>query len=517
MHNTLCILWPMPEGLSGIQPLQSLELRDFPDQLASAGVRLSLDLPKNLCPQQELTLSFDHIRDFRPRHLVSRTPFVHDLVQAMDLVSQAETENRSAEWITEKLGQWPDLPLDLSSFDLHPSPKKTAKGAGSVDRILDMVSMPDSSPPHGLADVKNALHRQVQAVLNHIYSQSSFRQLEILWRSLQLLFRQCGSNQRITCRILPYAPGELETALQRVFPDLVHHPLSLILIDEPINSSALKVRIMKQLAGIAEILLVPVLGWLEPDFFHGASWTECDHLPYLPHHLQRPEYAKWRAAMQQPAANWVVLTCNRFLLRPAYTRDAGGEDGALGFEEGERLWGSPVFALAALMLSSSAAYGWPTHISQWKQIHLQGMPVMDAGRHQMPTETIFSDERLEQMSRIGVCPLMGQLDRDILFSPVDSTWGGEPLSRQLFLAAISQELIQCKDDFGPDVPTQEVVRSHLRTCFDRVWSKRGGGQPKALHIEMQESKAGYQSRITLRPSKDMLPSAQEDVVLDMNW
>ncbi|MBS3780958.1 MAG: type VI secretion system contractile sheath large subunit, partial [Desulfovermiculus sp.] len=474
-------------------------------------------MPKTLCPEQELSLTFEGLRDFRPRHLVSKNPFIHAVVQAIDIVSKADSQKLSGQWITEQLGQWPDLPVDLSSFDLETVPQKPTGGTTSMDRILDMVSMPEPGSSRGLAALKSALQVHLQALLTHIYSRKAFRQLEALWRSLNLLFSQRGRDQSIICRIVPYEPGDLETALSRVFSELILDPPSLILVDEPFDASPASIRLMDQAAGIAQTLLAPAICWVGPAFFHCTTWTEWDRLPYLPHHLQRPEYAKLRAVRQQPAASWMGLSCNRFLLRPSYTRTSGEEEGALRFEEKDRPWGSPVYALAALMLSSTAVYGWPTHVSEWKRIRLEGMPVVETDTRPRPTEATLSDERLHQMSRIGLIPLMGQSGRDILFSPVDTTLGGEPLSRQLFISSISRELIRCKDAYGGQSSSKQEISRYLHRCCDRIWQERGGVQPDSVHLDVQETGSGSRSRISIAPSRGMLPGAGGDVVLDLDW
>jgi type VI secretion system protein ImpC len=289
----------------------------------------------------------------------------------------------------------------------------------------------------------------------------------------------------------------------------------VILVDHPFDARPENARLMEQVADMAEMLLVPAICWIGPGFFHLQSWADFDRLAFLPHHLERSEYAKWRTLMQKPASKWVGLTCNRFLLRQPYRAEVSSPDNGHGFDEREGLWASPVYAFAALLEASMGLYGWPTHVSDWKRVRLEGMDSAETSFGHLPTETTFTDDRLYQLSRIGVAPIMGDQDNDLLFTPLDVTLGGEALSSQLFLSLLSREVIQSKEDYE-GLPEPDSVRSHLESHFAKVWQVNGGVRPEAFEVQVQETASGCRSRISVKPSWSMLPSGK-DLSLSLDW
>lgn len=517
MELSLSILWPLPEGLTGAEPGVCFHVDDFQGDMASLGMTLNLEIPEHLCPEKELTFSFTHIRDFRPQQLIAKTPFLKNISDALDLADRARYEKQSARSIAERLRSWPDLPVDPADFVLEGGESPRSESPSSMDRLLNMVAMPEDglSSPGGFAPFTKALGQHLQDVLAHIYSQEPFRHLEAMWRSLHLLFSRSGRDMALRCRVLPFEQGSLATALEQVLPDLVQDLPHVILVDQPLDSSPLSAQLMEQVSGIAETLLVPAVCWVGPGFFNLEAWDDFGRLAFLPHHLDRGEYGKWRTLMQKPASSWVGLTCNRFLLRQAYTAGSADQGSSFGFDEQDWLWGSPIFAFAGLMEASMGMYGWPTHVSEWKRVRLEGMDMTQSSSRHLPTETTFTDERLQQLSKIGIFPIMGALGKDFVFTPLDTTWGGEPLSNQLFLSAISQEIIRIQEDFQ-GAPYSSAVRKHLQKGFARVWHEHGDVQPEALDIDVQETTAGCRSRISVKPSRAMLPSGKE-VSLDVDW
>lgn len=513
MKFSFLVLWPQIEVCQGLQSGQIISISDVPHDLKKMDLALSVSLPPGLFPQRELHLPIQEMSDFRPKRIIQNIPYLSNIQAAAESIPVSLREGLSPEAILSRLQNWPDLPLESSAFSLLPQNRPAS--SSSVDRILELVADPKAESSHtsGLKHIEKALTNHLEQVLSRIYADPDFRRLESLLRSINCLFRLCGKDIRIQCDLLPVDGQALESSIDQTLPTMIQRLPQLILLDFPLDSSSWHLGLLKKTATLAETLLIPALCWISPQFLGIDSWAAMDRLPYLPHHFDTDLYAKWRQFKTKPSSRWTALTCNRFLLRsPLNNRD--GESGSpLNIKEPEPLWGSPVWALAGLILQSLAATSWPTHFANWKQIRLEGLDMARTPQGQMlPTETTFSEDRLEQFSRIGLVPLLGALHQDILFTPLDTTFGGLPLSNQLFASTISRELVILKGDYpGPAEP--QSVRDYLEKNLADAF---GLHSPENLDISLDKTPSGCQSRISITPSRIMLP-VQQEFTMELDW
>ena len=513
MKFSFSILWPGIEACRGLRFDQILSISDIQNDLKGQNFTLSLDLPQTLVPQKEVHLPIQEISDFRTKRIIQNIPYLSNIQAAVESIPASLQEGLSPEAILNRLQNWPNLPLDSSAFSF--SQKSRPSSSSSMDRILELVAAPDTvgSFGSGLTAVEKTLSGHLEKVLSHIYADPDFRRLESLLRSINFLFKLSGKKIEIQCDLLPVDVQSLENSIDKALPTMIEHLPQLILLDLPLDSSSWHCKILEKVATLAENLLVPALCWISPKFLGIDTWPAMDRLSYLPHHLDKDIYAKWRQFKTRTSSKWAAVTCNRFLLRSPLNGKSSQTGSALNIQESRPLWGSPVWAFGGLILQSLGATGWPTHFANWRQIRLEGLDMTRNLQGQMlPAETTFSEDRLEQFSKIGLSPLLGTLHQDILFTSLDTTFEGTPFSHQLFASRMSQELIRWREDYQDPVESS-AVKAYLKKHFDKAFAKY---RPENLEISMDKTSTGCRSRISITPSRIMLPMKQE-FNMELDW
>lgn len=446
------------------------------------GVGLSLPLPRDLCPAGEVSLAFRRMRDFHPDALVRNTPWLNSL------------------------------------FGEPPKPRRDA-GANSIDDLLKMVDLPGNVTPADAATgpPSTSAGSIPERCLRLVYSDGAFRNLESAWRGLELFLVQGGADGDVSLEIVPVSFDTLEETLEMVMPLQVEDLPSLILLDLPFDGSPRSLELLGKYAFLAENLLAPALFWISPKFFHLDRWQSLDRLPYLPHRLEDPAFAKWRRLAGSPAARWIAAMCNPFLVRFPYGPD--NRPAAAYFEETQPLWISPVWATASLIGQSLRKYGWPTRFTDWRNIRLERL-AMHAfeGNHRVATEASFSEDRIRQFIKCGITPLASYLDKDIAFLPAETAVAGDSLARQLFLSRVTRLLIWCKDNFPKDLEPAEIEEA-LKDAFTRFWERSGMTRPDSLSVSVgtpNPEAPALTARISVEPSGEVLPSGGR-IELEFSW
>jgi len=515
MKYSLAVIWPTCEAIAGIRAGETIRLSDPQSDLAGLGLSVKVDLPASLCPERELTFSFERLRDFRPDHLIKNTPYLANIARASDFIAEAEQNGTAPAEALRRLKDWPGLPVDMDGLGVEARAKQPGGAAATpVDKILDMVSVPgEEGRLKGIGAVRAALDQHLNDVLFRALNDPAFQSLEALWRSVQLVYRHSGRGLTLDCSILPVHEEGLEEALESAMARFVDDLPTLLILDCQLGSSPRHLELFRLLADLGQNLLVPCLCWIGPGFFHLSSWDELSRLPYLPHHLDEPSFAKWRSLIKNESCKWLGVTCNRFVLRGPYPAPGSRLSDQ---KEGQALWSSPVWALAALMARSMAEFGWDTHFSDWKKVRLEGLETVPGPhRRNLTTETAFTDERLHQMSAIRVMPLLGALNQDIAFTPVDGALSGDPFSEQIFASRVSQEFILCRESYeGPAEPSR--VKAALEEHFAAVFAEHGHVHPERFEVLAEETPAGCRTRIHVTPSRAMLPS-RRPYAMDLEW
>lgn len=489
---------------------------NHPDQfMEKLQLSCSIPLPPHLCQWDHLSLDIRRLKDFHPDSLLESHPALKNLLEAKKFIESSKNHGVDEEEIYQRLNQWPGIPIEIKREE---RPRLREESSTSVDRLLKMVAMPGegSASPLESQPFATQINLLLQQILRQIFSDSDFRRLESIFQGLQLLMRQAREDREIILDILPVSFDSLEEILDHLTVSLIDDLPSLVLLDLPFDNSPRSMEHLEKISLFSETLLVPTLCWISPKFLYLERWEDLDRLPFLPHYIDEPAFAKWRRLRELSSSKWTVFLCNQFLLRYPYGPE--NKPRLQPFDESNLLWISPVWAAGGLILKSLLQTGWPTRFTDWQNIQLKDLPVhlMDKDRG-ISTETHFSDERIDQLIRIGIIPLISPLNKDFVVIPRETTAGGGSLSYQLFISRVTQFLFWCKDHFESDLEPA-VLEEKLRRAFGLFWERSGNMLPRGFEVSAIQPKPDLpiQVRITIDPSRQMLASGKR-VELDLNW
>jgi predicted component of type VI protein secretion system len=171
-----------------------------------------------------------------------------------------------------------------------------------------------------------------------------------------------------------------------------------------------------------------------------------------------------------------------------------------------------------LIAQSFIKTGWPTRFTDWQDIKIDDL-ALDTGSatRPIPTEVSFTEDRIDQFRRAGIMPLAAIPNKDIAFTPTETTMGGASLSYQLLVSRITQFILWCRDNFPKDLSGDELEKG-LRQAFSRFWEFSGHTGPENLEISAgrQKSDDRISLHIDLQPSRKILPFG-EKIQLEFFW
>jgi predicted component of type VI protein secretion system len=492
-----------------------IEKSNLDQVIGGLGTTCAVSFPQNLCSQGVVEIKPKNLKDFHPDNLIRHNPVLRNIWEARSYIEEARKKNLSQDEINARLKQWPNLPaikIELHSKKSHPRAKK------ALNKIFDLVDLPDTDQiqPSATHDVVDQLDFILRENLNTIFSSKSFQTLEATWQGVKLLLQQGGVNNDLELEIVPVCQNTLEETLSHLITLLIDNPPSLVLIDLPFNNTPPDLNRLEKIASFSETLLVPTITWITPGFLDLDTWKDLKRLPFLPHYLEQPHFAKWQRLKMSSAARWLVMTCNRFLVR--YSYGINNLPRLIRFDEPGQLWISPVWALGALAGQSVAKTGWPTRFTEWHDIRLENLPLnSEQPENPVPTEASFSSNRLDQFIRCGIIPLAAMPHKDVAFTPSETTVSNLSLSYQLLVSRIAHLILWCRENLPKDLEGDEL-ETELRHAFKSFWERSGHPAPEYLEISAgrPDSKGRIPIRIEVEPSPQVLP-AREKVKLDFFW
>lgn len=497
------------------QPPIPIKDKDLDAAVDTLGISGYFPVPADLCPAGGLDIRFSKIKDFHPDGLIQNNAFLKHLLEAKSYFADPKTRALSPSEKQQGLKQWPDLPLiRIKSEKETSAPRSTS----SVDSILNMVALPNERP--GLSPKLEAETAQIdyilQQVLDHIFSHEKFRASEAAWQGLKLLRQHGAGDKDSGLDIVPVTMHNLEETLENLTANLINDLPSLILIDLPFDNSPFCIGLLEEIARLAETLMVPAMVWITPRFMQIASWNDLNKLPFLPNYLEEPVFAKWRGLKDQSAANWLTVTCNQFLTRYPY----GTENMPRKFQFREHLrpWTGPVWAVSSLIVQSFTKTGWPTRFADWQEIRIEDLAVHTKSTAKpIPIEVSFTEDRIDQFRRAGIIPLAALSNKDVAFTPIETTIAGAALSYQLFVSRITQFILWCRDHLREDLAGSEL-EAEIRRAFALFWESSGHAGPESMAISAGHPRPDHRIplRIDVQPSRKILPSG-EKIQLEFFW
>jgi len=204
----------------------------------------------------------------------------------------------------------------------------------------------------------------------------------------------------VRVEIAPAGPDELLRLLaQLVEEQAPDAPVAAVISDLEFGPSGPEMELLRRAAEGAAELQAPLIASVAPSFFGKATAGEVARIPNLKAHLDAPEYVKWRGVAETEESRWVALAFNRFLLRSRYEGSPAQGQGPAYRESSDGLWGSPAWAIGALLARSFATTGWAGHLTGARggglvedlRLHDHRLPSGDMT--QIPLETIFLKDR----------------------------------------------------------------------------------------------------------------------------
>ncbi len=443
-----------------------------------------VSLPKDICPNAGVNILIDDLKSFKPAHLIKKVEYLALLKNAKDWVNNELKSGRSmGEIATDFLSRWPGIPVHVTKLEKTVGQPPTST---KIDRLLDMVassSMDTDSGKqlHDKNDLVSQIDRLLEQALSHIVSNEVFRAREAVWRGVEILLKQgkIKKSRDIDCRLVCIRPDAFGEVLNDCIQELISRPPCLTLVDLPFDSSPRSVELLEKLMLFSETLMTPTVAWVNEKIFHLNDWGELGKLPHISHFMENSTFSKFRKLRAHSSADWILLTCNRFLGREAYRSETAIQ--GLRLEERHSCWLSPVWAVGALIARSISEFGWPNRFTEHHHVYLSDMPIIADTKSFSCTEMRLSEDRLLQLVEAGFSPLVGPMRKDVVIMPRETNLSGRSFRFQLFLARILSFLFWCQEnlsteDLGNDIP------GAIQRAFALQWQKTGHVLPDDLKI-----------------------------------
>lgn len=483
--------------------------------LTDLGAVLAVPVPRELFPAARIEVPVRQLRDFRPEQIARNVPGLTAYREAAQHIRKALARRADPQEVyAEATSRWPGLPI--------PPPPPSGEAAvararnEAIDDIFSMIALPGeaaapaapSPTDHRASTWPDQLDVLLGRILSAVFADAGFRTAEAAWRGLATLTRQgpfpLGDGLRF--RIVPAAADTLAEALDLLVRELAAAPPNLILVALPFDSSPRSLELLERAAGCADALQAPLVVELAPAFFHLSAWPEITRLPHLPNYLEDAAFAKWRRLAEQPGGAWLTATCNPFAGREPHRSELG--HGIAACDETEPLWLSPAWAAGALAAQSVARFGWPTHLAEWRQVALRGLPGIDTGDRPTPTAAVFPRERLQQFKAAGIAPLAVEPGRVEAFLPHAVTVSGQRLEPVLYLNRLVAFLIQLHEAAGTLQPG--AVADEVADALALLFAAAGGGAPAELSVKAAAAApdGSIPLYIRLAPPAGVLPSPE---------
>jgi type VI secretion system protein ImpC len=269
--------------------------------------------------------------------------------------------------------------------------------------------------------------------------------------------------------------------------------------------------ILRRAGEFAMELKAPLLAAVGEAFFGMAGLDEVSGVPDLRSYMESEVFVKWNGFRGTEASRWVALALNRFLLRNRYAE--GSARTPFPFEEdGEGLWGNPVWAVASLISRSFSRTGWCGQITGMRGGGLvEDLPVRPAtvapgDVRQVPLQAAPRKGRAGDFAGAGFLALECGEDQDAAVlveaptahlperypDPADTeaARGRSRLAYQLVASRIARRVEVLLAQMPGQSPS-EIQGELARVLAPWIGPGRGGREPVQVRLTDSEERAGY--------------------------
>ncbi|GFK95758.1 hypothetical protein NNJEOMEG_03626 [Fundidesulfovibrio magnetotacticus] len=490
---TILALAPFaPVPASGYRPrVVEADIYTLDEALAAMAPRLWVELPRDVCPEGGLDVAVTSFAGFRPDGLVKNVPYLAALAGCEAYLGQARASGAAPEDAAREIrSRWPSLPLDLTVAQAPSRPAPADSQA--LDDLLSMVATQDAPQApgggQGLADWQAQAGTLLARALAAIFADAGWRSLEAAWSGARCLARKAGVKEggRVRLKLCAAQAETLPDALGGLMAQMVQDTPHLTLVDHAFANTPADVELLEQVLAFADTLLTPTVACLSLEFFGVGSWRELSRLGYLKAALADARFAKFRKLAQHPGAARLLLTLNRFLERAPY--GPGNPARPAAFTEQGAPWLSPAWAVGTLAAKSVAACGWPSRLTDYREISLEELGVFDSGEGPAATEGLFDENRIAEFLEMGVSPLAGARGRDMAFLPRQTALDGGSFTFQLFFGRVVSHLLEVRDQ-APEEDRYDPAQAVTRALVN-LFNQTGQLPPPDLVVEAGEKSEG---------------------------
>jgi type VI secretion system protein ImpC len=535
-----------PDWSTGRTPLlepQRIDAESFDGVMGKLAPSLAIEVSDPFGgsdPPLRVDLRFHDRKAFRPSEIVEQVPALRALVDARRVVQDVAARKLTAEAARAQLARilprpaWADALVrevrpapaarePAATPPAAPAPRTSPNGGGKsgLDALLDMVDVSapaDAAPPSVAPDpARSEISRVVEAVarsarpapaaravvgsapqrleqafrnlLGSILRDPEVRRLESSWRGLRLLIEHCDRKAGLEIDVVSAGRDTVAGALQRLGEaDPERAAIDLIVIDQPIAPVAIDLAYLEKWAGMASVLLAPIVLAGHPGMLGLDSLEQVARSTGALSASEDGRAIAVRSVAAREASRWVTLVLNDPLVRAAYTQ-ASSRLQQPPYEEATNdpdahVFASGAYVVAALCARSHARLRWPTAITGGRDGVLGNLPVhtvRDRGQEAaVPLQVVPTEDVVREVARAGLTLLTCAPNSDAAVlsrAPVLHRGGAGcgpasgTLGDQLFVGRFARAVQQVAAAIpaGTDPrAAEEVARIALSEMFDHA-------------------------------------------------
>lgn len=344
---------------------------------------------------------------------------------------------------------------DLAAFLVEGS-EANAFRAWFGSAILSLQDLPRLAEAidRDIVVLDRMISRQLDSILHH----ERLRRLEGSWRGLAWLIHSFTQDRMVKIRLLSITWPEVSRDFERsvefdqsnlfrlIYEDEFGspggEPYGMIAADFPVHGAPGPgypiddVMVLSNLAGIAATSFCPIILPAAPNLFGLDSFHATQPVFAFDEALRAPERARWRNLAQREDTRFLALVLPRTLGRPLWQDNGTRADRFRYRESGasasQRVWTSPIYAMAGVAVRAFNRFRWPAEIRGAEPGPEASGGVVEGLPHQRfrsdppgpparsSLELALTDEQERQLADMSIIPLCG------LESLPEATFGAVP-------------------------------------------------------------------------------------------